>query len=77
MLGIENCFNLPSNTDDESQFRLGRDIEAANLLGFTTKPDLIMLLSPVFLNVLFSTFEDLNTSCAASFQVLILNKDNY
>lgn len=77
MLGIESCLNLPSNTDDESQFRLGRDIEAANLLGLTTKPNLIVLLSPVFLNVLLSTFEDLNTSCAASFQVLQLNRENY
>lgn len=62
--------NLPSDTDDKSQFGCSWNIEVSSLLGITSQPDLITLLSPVFLDVLLSTLEDLHTPCPTSLQVL-------
>jgi len=58
-----------SNTDDESQSRFSGDIEVSFLLGLAGQANFIMFLGTVLLDVLLSTFEDLNTSGTASFQV--------
>ena len=64
---------LPSDTDDESQSGFSRDVEVSFFPGLAGQPDFIMFLAAVLLDVLLSTFEDLDTSGTTSFQVLAIN----
>jgi len=58
-----------SDTDDKSQSGFSRDVEVSFFPGLAGQPDFIVFLAAVLLDVLLSTFEDLDTSGTTSFQV--------
>lgn len=50
--------NIPLDTDNKDKLGLGRDVEAALLLGLAGEADLLALGIAVLLHVLLGTLED-------------------
>ena len=62
--------NLPSDTDNKRQLGFSWDVEVSFFPGLSGQSNLISLLAAVFLDILFSSLEDLDPPGTTSFHIL-------
>jgi hypothetical protein len=59
------CVHVPTNSDDEREFRLWREIEAAGVASDALHADVVLLRNAVLLGVLLGSFEGGNADALA------------
>jgi hypothetical protein len=58
LAGLGSNLGDTTETDDEDDLALGRDVEVTSLPGLTLEADLLLLLGKVLLDVLVGALED-------------------